>query len=95
MPVEARVITRYSSKNSSPKYLRRERHREDKAYKSYWMLTVRVEESEPSACRNLERETLQTQLMGFQGGRGAKHRNHSSLEVSRKNCTSHSKARGC
>ena len=46
MPVEARVITRYSSKNSSPKYRRRDRYTTDKPHKSYWMLTVRVEELE-------------------------------------------------
>lgn len=81
MPVEARVITRYSSKNSSPKHGRRDRHTADKPHKSYWRLTVRVEESEPLVCSNFEKETLQICLMGSKEGCGVKYSDHFSLEV--------------
>lgn len=81
MPVEARVITRYSSKNTSPKYRRRDTHTTDKPHKSHWMLTVRVEESEPSVCSDFEKEVLQIHLMGFKEEHGVKYRNHFSLEV--------------
>lgn len=51
----------------------------DKPHKSHWMLTLRVEESEPSISRDFEKEVLQIHLTGFKEGHGVKYRNLFSL----------------